>query len=103
MPVTKRIQPGQRVAVAFSAAEKRLVLERTLADPEYMDRLRPRTDGSGFVGEFTLGDLDDILGYLAAEANHTENERLQQRLDKLSDRLQAIMESYDDGGWQKAP
>jgi hypothetical protein len=36
--------------------------------------------------------------HIAAEANHTEDSKLQQKIDKLYDRLTAVEQSYDDGG-----
>ena len=49
---------------------------------------------------YTLEDLDELLGYVAAEANHSKSKKLQAELDALYDRLQTEMESYDDGQWQ---
>lgn len=54
-------------------------------------------DGGLILG--SLEDLDDLRGYLAAEANHTKDKKLEKRLDALWAKLTAIMESYDDGGW----
>ena len=50
----------------------------------------------------TLDDLDELLGHVAAEANHTKNKRRQKELDSLHERLQAELESYDDGLWPQA-
>ena len=54
-----------------------------------------------YVGNYTLADLEDILGYLAAEANHTEDRKLRGELDVFYDRLSAVQQSYDDGLWQE--
>ena len=47
-------------------------------------------------------DLDALLGYVAAEANHCKDRKLQKELDELFERLQKTMEGYDDGAWQEA-
>jgi len=49
---------------------------------------------------YTLDDLDQLLGHIAAEANHCKSKKLQRELHELFDRLRDVMESYDDGGWQ---
>ncbi len=44
----------------------------------------------------TLDDIEEIQGYVAAEANHTRDDKLQKRLYKLFDRFQKFPDSYDD-------
>jgi len=58
--------------------------------------------GRKLVVKLTLDDLEEIIGYIAAEANHTDDKKLQKELDHLYERLQSTMESYDDGMWQGA-
>ena len=84
----------------MSARERELLSEHTSAAPEYVQRLRAVAGGKALVASYTLDDLEDILGYIAAEANHTENRKLRKELDALYDRLASIQESYDDGNWQ---
>jgi len=93
----KRIANREAVEVSFSARDAELVRDHTFADPEYVQRLKPGSGGR-LVGKFTLDDLDDLLGYIAAEANHAKSKKLQKELDGLYDRLQRMMNSYDDGG-----
>lgn len=61
--------------------------------------LCPASTGKGLVGEYTLDDLEDILGYVAAEANHTGDKKLRRDLDTLYDRLLRTQRSFDDGDW----
>ena len=58
--------------------------------------------GKKLIVKLTLDDLDEIIGYIAAEANHTDDKKLQKELDHLYERLKTTMESYDDGMWQGA-
>ena len=95
----KRIREGERVPVRFNASEVRL-LELTQWDPDYCRRLEPDHEGEILTGRFSLDELDDMIGFMAAEANHTEDRRVQRQLDKLMQRLRTEMESYDDGNWQ---
>jgi hypothetical protein len=100
----RRIKPDEKVAVVFTARERQLIIEHTFAGPEVVEPLeqgRPR--GGRYTLRLTLDDLDDLLGYVAAEANHSRSKALQKELDTLYERLQAEMESYDDGQWPKPP
>ena len=92
----KQIRPDERVSVKLTAGDKR-IMEELILDPEYMDRLHP--SGKGYVGEYTLDDLEDIIGYVAAEANHTTSKKKGRSLDNLYERLLETQRSYDDGSW----
>lgn len=95
----KTLEPDEKVEVRMSARDRVLLLEHTLGDPEYAERLRPTPTGGDLVGGYTLDDLEDMLGYIAAEANHTEDKKLRRELDALYERLIRIQRSYDDGNW----
>jgi hypothetical protein len=96
----RRIAPGTPVEIRVSPAERDLIAEHSLGDPDYVERLRPTRDGRDLVGEYTLDDLEDLLGYLAFAANHAEDAELQETLDRLYDRLAEVQRSFDDGLWQ---
>jgi hypothetical protein len=101
--VRKKIEPGTAVSVTFSDRERVLVLEHTLAGPDVTDSLETARGVDGrFSVQYTLEDLDELLGYIAAEANHSKSTKLQRELDALHERLQGVMESFDDGQWQTA-
>jgi hypothetical protein len=95
----RKIQPDEKITVRITTRDRDLLLEHTLGDPEYAERLRPAPTGKGLVGEYTLDDLEDILGYVAAEANHTDNKKLRRELDAFYDRLLRTQRSFDDGNW----
>ena len=93
----KKIQPGKALEVGFSVRERALVHDHTLAGPDIIERLKKSgVRGKNLVAQFTLDDLDELVGYIAAAANHISDRRIQSALDRLCDRLQATMESYDD-------
>jgi hypothetical protein len=54
------------------------------------------------VVRYTLDDLDELLGFVAAEANHSTDKKLRKELEALYARVRHEMESYDDGLWQRA-
>jgi len=91
----KKIKRGEKIEISFSSQERELLIEHTFADSEYTERLRPVSGSATWVGEYTLEDLDDLLGYIAAEANHTENANLERKLQALYDRLCKIEDSYE--------
>ena len=95
----RKIRPDEKVPVRMTKRDRDLLLEHTFADPEYAERLRPAPSGKGLVAEYTLDDLEDILGYVAAEANHTDDKKLRRELDAFYDRLLRTQRSFDDGNW----
>src|SRR5438094_5156622 len=99
----KKIKRGQKVAVGFKPRERELVLDHTFAGPELTSALRKArlVDGRHIV-RYTLADLEELLGFVAAEANHSTDKKLRKGLDALYARVRREMESYDDGQWQQA-
>ena len=83
----KRIAYGEALEVLFSARDAALIDDHTF--PDSTGRLS---------GKFTLDELDDLLGCIAAEANHTKSSKLERELDALYGRLQKLVDSYDETG-----
>lgn len=76
------------------------IIEHTLVGPEITGPLEQASPGAGVLGfDLTLDDLDELLGSIAAEANHCRSKKLEKELDGLYDRVKDVMESYDDGRW----
>jgi hypothetical protein len=99
----KKIKRGQKVEVSLSPRERVLVLEHTLAGPELTTALsRAQLEAGKYMVRYTLDDLDELLGFVAAEANHSTDKKLRKELDALYARVRRQMESYDDGLWQQA-
>ena len=91
--MTRRNRSGGegRIAVTFTERERDILRHHTFAAPEYADRISGASGGC--VAEFSVSELDDILGHLAAEANHTRSARLRDELDALYDRLETLVET----------
>jgi hypothetical protein len=45
---------------------------------------------------FTLDDLEELMGCVAAEANHAKDQKLQKELDRLFERIEEVLNSYTD-------
>jgi len=86
--------PNDRVAVPIDEQDLQFLRDQTIIDPDYLDRFRPRKDGDGLSGEFTLDDLDDFLGALAYEINHAEEKRSERRFVAIYDWLQEVERTH---------
>lgn len=93
----KRIEPDGRVPLELTARERDLILHHSLADRELTDRLRavPNPDEPP-IYRFTLDELDELAGDVAAEANHTRNKKQRKEWDQLFDRISATLNSYTE-------
>jgi hypothetical protein len=93
----KQVTPDQKVPLELSDRERELILKHTFADDELTGRLRivPRP-GEPPVYRFTLDDLDELAGYVAAEANHAKIKKIEKELRQLYARIAAVLESYTD-------
>ena len=93
----RMIQPGERVPVRLSPVQRDLILEHAFIDPELEQRLRvAEADGASIIARLTLDDIDELLGSIAAEANHSKDARLRKRLDTIYERLRDIEEAHAD-------
>jgi len=92
-----RIRPDQTVPLELNERERELILSHTFADEKLTNRLRvaPRK-GEQPIFRFTLDDLDELGGFVAAEANHAKNKLLREQLDQLCDRIEATLNKYTD-------
>lgn len=100
----RRIKPGELVDVKLTAKERDLILERTFIDGEMEERLRVATPrGSNLVVRLMLGDIDDLAGHIAAEANHCSEPRVRRVLDSVYDRLAGIEETVTDEELEPRP
>ena len=93
----KKIKYGEPVPVRLSLRERDLIIEHAFLDPELAERIKIAKIQSGKItAKYSLDDIDILLGCIAAESNHTKSKKLQKELDELFDRLQALMESFEE-------
>ena len=85
------------VSLELNQRERDLIISHTFADESIANRLRvvPQS-GQRPVFHFTLDELDELIGDVAAEANHAKNKVLQEQLDQLCDRIEAVLSRYTD-------
>ena len=91
----KCISPGERVPLKLTPTEKKAILEDLMClDREYEQLIQEARAGKPVM--MTLDDLEDFCGYIAAEANHTDDKRLGLKLDRVFDKCQRLLETYTD-------
>ena len=81
-----RIKPAERVGLRLTRAQRRCLLELDILDGGLKERIRQTPLAEPAV-PFSLDELDDLAGYVAAHANHTSDRELEQRLDRIYDRI----------------
>ena len=90
----RRVRADELIPLELNDHERQLILEHTFADDELIDCLHvvPKSNERP-VYHFTLDDWEDLLGYVAAEANHTKNQKLQKEFDRLYARIADLLDS----------
>ena len=84
-----------KVGLKLSLEERKLIL----GDPihihqELADPIRATPTGAPVL--LTLDDLEDLGGYIAAEANHTTDKKLRKKLDAIFSKIQDLLETHAD-------
>jgi Plasmid pRiA4b ORF-3-like protein len=93
----KRIAPGSTLLLELNERERELILEHSFADDDLTRRLRlvPQP-GKRPVYRFTLGELDELGGCVAFEANHAKQSKLKKEWERLFDKITAILNTHTD-------
>lgn len=92
----KYVRSDETVPISISAGERDLIKEHTFIDLELKEILdHARKTRKGLIIDITLDDLDELLGFIAAEASHTKDADLERALDEIYDRLSAIEARYE--------
>jgi len=95
MTTKKPIPPGEKLPLKLTAAERTLVLEQLpCLDLDYEQVIRDTPAGHPIL--LDLGELDDFGGYVAAEANHTKDKKLQKKLDAIFQKIQDLLDTHTD-------
>jgi len=85
---------GSKLPVTLTLRERDLIRDETFCDPSFAKCAV--VDGTGIKVELSLDEIEEIQGYVAAEANHTNNAKLRKELDRLFAKLQVFLDTYDD-------
>ena len=97
--MTQRIKVGvdERVPVKLTASQRDLILNHTFAGADVTGPLviAPLV-GTRILVHYTLSDIEDLMGFVAAEANHSEDLKLRRKLERLCDYLHTFEDRYED-------
>ena len=88
------IAHDQKVPVILNKSDHSFILENTLIEPDAFGY--GVLKGDTIVFQLSLSDIEYIQGYIAAEANHSENKKLVKRLELLCDFFQDYLEKYEE-------
>ncbi|MBU4267280.1 MAG: hypothetical protein KJ808_00280 [Acidobacteria bacterium] len=90
----KKIPEGAMIRFRLTPAERMLVRDETFYDPDFANLAE--CEGNGFVVPMTLLDIDELLGDVAAAANHCADKKVQAKLDRFYDKLQRYLDKYEE-------
>ena len=90
----KQIPYGAKIPVKLTNRQRDLIRDRIFCNPDFA-RLAV-VDGRGIRVDLSLDDIEEIQGYVAAEANHCDDRKFKKELDALFAKFQKFLDSYDD-------
>ncbi|MBE9540437.1 MAG: hypothetical protein IMF06_15240 [Proteobacteria bacterium] len=92
----KSIEEHEKVPLLLSKDQIDLIIEHTFAEDDLLDALRvAEVVGRRIKVLFTLHDLEDLNGHVAAVANHCEDRKMQNQFDAIYDAIQKVELKYD--------
>ena len=93
-----RVLPGTKLRLRFSEDERRLILDDCTIAMGLTDKQTKALEKANRPElSMTLADWEDFVGYVASASNHArDGSKLQRRADVLSDRVQALLESFTE-------
>lgn len=92
-----RIKPTDKLPLELSPSERKLLLENVLVPLDLIKRIRLTLIKDGKAEfHFTLDELEELAGYIAAEAIHATSKKMENKLNKIYLRIFEIMDHYTD-------
>ena len=86
-----------RIKINLTTKERDLIVNETFAAPPLTEPFEEgKVQDDMIAVYYSLQDLEELLGFIAAEANHTKNKTLEADLDSLYDKLEEVLEEYVD-------
>jgi hypothetical protein len=90
----KTIAPDRKLRVLLTLRDRELIQKHTFGDPDFGRAARLK---EGILTVLmTLGEIEEIQGYVAAEANHTKDRKLEKELDSLFSKFQYYLDTYEE-------
>jgi hypothetical protein len=96
-PPKKRVPAGTRFALELTDRERQLIVMHTNADDVLTRRLRVvGRSGEPAVCLYTLDELEDLEGHVAAERNHTKDAKLRRELSAVFVKISDIVDRHEE-------
>jgi len=96
MMTKKGVTEEQKVPILLSVEQIALIREHTFAEDALLKSLSlSEVSGKKCQVQFTLHDLEDLEGHIAAFTNHCEDRKLQSKLDRICEEIQKTQNKYD--------
>jgi hypothetical protein len=90
----KYIRPDRKVGLRLTVKERKLILHMVRLGGECGEIVQRTPMGKPIL--MTLDQWDDFCCYIAAKANHTYDDKLQQKLDVIFSVVEKILNIYSD-------
>ena len=85
------------IEIKFTPEERDLIIDHTFAGLDLTKRLQlVEIKGKYLIANYSTYDLEDLIGFIAAEANHTDDKKTGKKLDRLCERLTRIFDKEID-------
>ena len=91
----KRLQSDDRIGLKLTQAERSLLLESLTLLPSVCEEAVKGTPAKEPV-MLTLDDLDELGGYIAAEAIHTQDKKKGKKLNAIFQKIQKLLGTHSD-------
>ena len=67
--------------IKFTPDERKLIIDHTFTTPDLTKRLQlAEIKGQYLTTKYSADDLEELIGFIAASANHTDDKKLQKKL-----------------------
>jgi hypothetical protein len=89
----KLIKPGEKLGLELSKAERKLLQTGLVfLHQEVEEALKSTPAGEPVM--ITLGDLEDMAGHVAGEANHAKSERKEEILSSIYEKIEELLDHF---------
>ena len=89
----KLIKRGEKVGLDLSKSERKLILTGLVfLHQEVEEALKSTPAGEPIM--ISLGDLEDMAGHVAGEANHAKSERKEEILSGIYEKIEELLDHY---------
>ena len=90
----KDVRTETKIPVKLTLRERDLIRSGTFPDPDFGKG--EVIEGGHITVDLSLDEIEEIQGYVAGDATHTNNARRERELDRLCDKLQVYLDRYED-------